>query len=424
MRPENRYLEAAPKVVLADRESTITIRPLSDHVRLQDGEEFEVTYVPTDGPNGSEKLRVKVAEGALRITRRFAGEQEHVLVAEQIGGQDRRLRGDFRVYSLREDLFSRLPYKGDVHMHSRYSDGVESPAYVAAACRRIGLDFMALTDHGQYAPSLEAQRAFESVAVDLRIYPGEEVHPPGNPTHIVNFGGRFSVNELFADSSYMQGVEAIAARLPELPAGVDGKQYASSVWVFDRIRDAGGLGIFCHPDWFADHRYQLPQPLAAYTLEQQPFDAYELVGGYARVEAFSNNRQLARYADARARGRRLPIVGVSDAHGCETGELFGWYYTVVFSPSLDLPDLIGSIKDEWSVAVEALPGEVVRAYGPLRLIGYTHFLLREVFPQHDLLCAQEGQFMLDHAAGKPGAAESLQLRKGSVAQLYEGYWGR
>ena len=54
-------------------------------------------------------------------------------------------------------------------MHSHYSDGQESPAYVAAACRREGLDFMALTDHGQYKPSLEAQQAFENVRLILKF---------------------------------------------------------------------------------------------------------------------------------------------------------------------------------------------------------------------------------------------------------------
>lgn len=421
MKPENRYLTAIPKLLPADRESTVTIRPLYDHVRFQDGDEFEVTCVATDGSDDVERLRVRASEGVLRITHRFAGEQEHALVVERVVGEDRRLQGDYRVYSLREDLLSRLPYKGDLHMHSYYSDGVESPAYVAAACRRIGLDFMALTDHRQYSPSLEAQQVFEDAAVELRIFPGEEVHPPDNPTHIVNFGGRFSINDLFAGSSYLQEVEAIAAELPKLPAGVDRTQYASAVWTFGKIREAGGLGVLCHPDWFSDYRYRLPQPLAAYILEQQPFDAYELLGGYSRAEAFSNNRQVARYVDARSRGHRLPIVGASDAHGCETGSLFGWYYTVVFSPSLELADLIGSIKGEWSVAVEALPGEVVRVYGPLRLVRYTLFLLREVFPQHDLLCAEEGQLMLDYIAGRPGAEQALQLRQGRVAQLYREY---
>mgnify|MGYP003319764264 FL=1 len=70
--------------------------------------------------------------------------------------------------------------------------------------RKIGLDFMALTDHRKNEPSLPAIRAYDGVPIDLRIYPGEEVHPPNNPVHMVNFAGSFSVNELFEDKEKYQ----------------------------------------------------------------------------------------------------------------------------------------------------------------------------------------------------------------------------
>ena len=88
----------------------------------------------------------------------------------------------------------------------------------------------------------------------------------------------------------------------------------------------------------------------------------------------SNTLQVARYYEERAKSNEIPIVGVSDAHGCETGSLFGWYYTIVFSPTLEHADLVTSIKDLFSVAVEAIPGESVRAYGPFRLVKYALFL--------------------------------------------------
>jgi len=216
MRPESLYFEIAPKVIPADREAVVTIRPRFGLRRFDARADYEVTHFPVEalaGERGSaarEKLTLRPKGDALRIALRFPDEQEHVLLVERADGETRRLIGDFRVYSLRDDLFACRPYKGDLHLHSHHSDGVESPGYVAAACRRIGLDFMALTDHSQYQPSLEAQQAFAGVEMDLRIFPGEEVHPPGNPVHLVNFGGRFSVNELFADEqSYRAAVKAV-----------------------------------------------------------------------------------------------------------------------------------------------------------------------------------------------------------------------
>ena len=134
-------------------------------------------------------------------------------------------------------------------------------------------------------------------------------------------------------------------------------------------------------------------------LERQPWDALEIIGGYHLFEVESNWLQVARYHEERGKGKRIPIVGVSDAHGCERGELFGWYYTMVFAPTTDLPDLVQSIRDLYSVAVEALPGQDARAHGPFRLTLYAQFLLREILPLHDGLCLEEGRLMLAHAAG-------------------------
>jgi hypothetical protein len=430
MRNENRYFDVFPKVVRAGCETTIAIRPLFDHCRFSEGGTYQVTLYPMEesakaaGP-GDSPLRLKPVNGALYVPYTFGDEQEHVLHVEEVSGGNWAHVAEFRVYALAEDLFDRRPYKGDLHMHSHYSDGIESPAYVAGACRRIGLDFMAVTDHRQYAPSLEAIRAFEGVETDLRMYAGEEVHPPDNPLHVVNFGGRFSLNERFREDgeAYCAEVEAIEKTLTDLPPGAERRAYASCVWCFEKIREGGGLGLWCHPYWLSNNRYHVPETLIAYFFDRQPFDALELIAGYHRFEIESNTLQVARYHQERARGRQVPIVGVSDAHGCERGELFGWFYTIVFALSPDLPDLIRGVKDLYSVAVEALPGETPRAFGPFRLAKYAHFLLRQVFPQHDELCVEEGRLMLAHAAGDARAADALRACRGRTAALYDRLWG-
>ena len=421
MNDEQCSLEVCPKVVRADRESAITVRLPEDACACE--VEVHPTNWPADVDSSAPRLRICPDNGVLHLSHVFEDEQEHVLVVERVSGLERVLLGEVRVYSLKDDLFERWPYKGDLHLHSDQSDGKEPPAHVAAACRRIGFDFMALTDHRLYAPSLDAIKAFEEVEIDLHMYPGEEVHPPGSPVHIVNFGGRFSLHEQFEDeATYRSEVKAIEDVAGKLPAGVDGYQYASSLWCFDKIREAGGLAIFCHPYWFTSNRYYMPEALTTHLLKEQPYDALEVIGGYFRHQVESNALQVARYYEERAQGRDIPIVGVSDAHGCERGELFGWYYTIVFAPSLSLPDLIESIKGLHSVAVEALPGETPRIHGPFRLVKYAHFLLRETFPQHDELCAEEGELMMRHLAGDADAAEALRDRSGRVRALYERMW--
>ena len=178
MKPEIRYFDVAPKVVPADQKSVIEIRPLFGHCRFKPDADYQVTYYPTEEfaqrnrwpDERTQTLRTE--EGVLRIPQYFEDEQEHVLVVEETYRETSKEIGQFRVYSVQDDLFGRRPYKGDMHMHSNYSDGRESPGYVAGACRQIGLDFMALTDHGQYPPSVESQRVFEGVQIDLCIFRG------------------------------------------------------------------------------------------------------------------------------------------------------------------------------------------------------------------------------------------------------------
>ncbi len=429
-------LDVYPRVVRAGQSTILTIQSHYDHCRLDDGP-YSAALFPIEGLPTQTHWRLPIElepapiEGGLSINVPFETEQEYALVLTGHRTQEIELR----FYALDADLFNLRPFKGDTHLHSTRSDGRESPAYVAASARRIGLDFMAVTDHWQYPPSLEAIAAFKEAPIDLRVYPGEEVHPPslpvrgagreiGSAVHMINFGGRFSVNALMRDTegSYPREMRAIARGITDVPSGLDPEPYAACVWAFDKIREAGGLGIFCHPYWFVRHRYDVPIDLTDMIFERQPYDAFELIGGYPPSEFTSNHLQVIRYYEEQAKGHRIPVVGASDAHGCETGELFGWYYTLAFAPSPDLADLIAGIKGLKSVAVEALPGLPPRAYGPLRLVKYAQFLLREVLPEHDRLCQAEGDAMLAYLADEPDARSQLAALQGQVAAYFDHTW--
>lgn len=433
LRPENRYFDVVPRVVRADQETTVEIVPKFAHVQFRDDCKYELTYVPTgqravrSGWANEKNEPVTPADGKLLVTRYFEGEQEHVIFIEEIKPDNkRRTMGEFRVYSLEDDLFALRPYKGDFHMHSNNSDGVETPEYVAGACRRAGLDFMALTDHRNWPPSVQAAAFYENLPVDLRIYPGEEIHPPGSPVHHLAFGANASITDLWKDeAAWRAEVQEFQKTLGDIPEGVDPFTYATSVWTFNKIREHGGLGMLCHPYWFTNRRFGVPAALLDHLFETQPFDVLELVSGFGSksLDAMDvNGYQIARYNEERAKGKKIPVAGISDTHGVEHMETFGRYYTVCFAPSSELKDLQEAIMDLRSVAVEAIAGERPRPYGPFRLVSFTHFLLREVFPQHDELCFEEGRLMIAHSAGEAKAVESLKLLQGQTAALYDQYW--
>jgi hypothetical protein len=393
--------EVAPCIVRSGTTADIEIRPPAGSDGFASDRSYAVTYTPMQdrgsfsafGPRHAPAFRV--IDGTLRISQRFEGEQEHGLLVEELRASGRVPVVDARVYSVDADLFARRPLKGDLHIHSSRSDGREL-----------------------YKPSLEAREAFAGVPIDLAIFPGEEVHPPDNPIHIVNFGGATSITAQFDEPGWRAKVEQIARTLVGLPPKLDPWQYASALWTFQAIRSCGGLGIFCHPFWIDQRRYHIPGSLADHVFAEQPYDAYEVVGGYHRHEAESNALQVARYHEERVRGKRIPVVGVSDAHGCERGELFGWYFTVVFAFSPALGDLIGAIRDLWSVGVEALPGAPVHVHGPMRLAAYAHFLLREYFPGHDELCREEGEAMRAFLEGDGAAPARLAALQGRASDRH------
>lgn len=63
-------------------------------------------------------------------------------------------------------------YRGDLHVHSVYSDGRLKPAELAAAARAAGLDFIATTDHNTTAAHWVWR---EAAGDDLLVILGEEV---------------------------------------------------------------------------------------------------------------------------------------------------------------------------------------------------------------------------------------------------------
>lgn len=435
VRPDNRYFAVNARIVPADAVSTLEITPLFDHCRFRDDAAYEMVYTALDKVLAPESLKTKEPlpvipeNGKLTLPVYFAGEQEHIFRIEEIRLDKRRVLGEFHVYSLADDLRALRPFKGDFHMHSHHSDGVESPAYVAGACRRAGFDFMALTDHRKYAPSIEAAEFYAPLNVDLRIYPGEEVHSPDNPVHVVSFGANAGIAELYmnsAEAACRAEVAEIQKNLPALPKGVDPFHYASCVWVTKKIHERGGLAMFCHPYWLEGRAHNVAEALVEQVLGSDLFDMFELVSGNAStgIRTYDENAlQAARYAQMLADGKKMPVCGISDAHGCEASETFGRYFTVCFAPDAELASLQAAIKSFRCVAVEIMRGDRPLAHGDYRLVKFTMFLLREIIPQHDELCLEEGALMLRHAAGDATAAARLDLCRGQAKRLYDQYWG-
>jgi predicted metal-dependent phosphoesterase TrpH len=313
---------------------------------------------------------------------------------------------------------------GDMHVHSRRSDGKEAPDIVAANYRKAGFDFFALTDHELYEPSLEAINAYKDAPIDFKLFPGEEVHPPENRTHYIHFGGKYSINGLIRSDpdKYRAEVKQLAETL-DPGEGIDRKEYASAAWVSREIHKAGGLAVMVHPHWVDDNSYHIGEKMAVCMLKSKLFDAFEVIGGQTLLE---NQPQVSLWQDMRAEGCFVPPMGNSDSHGTVNGEWFEIAKTVVLAESCEYDALKEAIIAGCSVALEEYKGEdFPHLYGLHRYVSFVQFLLEDYFPIHDELCVEEGRLMKEYVTGDAASASSvLKGLQGRCAALQKKYWGK
>lgn len=420
-----------PRILRADNKTkTVTIHPEQEHIAKVLDKDFVIkvtrtgcviTNTVTETMQAAPEtpyVRKDNGDIVFEMTAEIEGEYS-IMLFEKLsdGSADSRKWMTFQVYALEDDLFEKNPYKGDFHMHSFCSDGYESPAYVAASCRMHGMDFMALTDHKQYAPSLTAMKAMQDFGTDMLVLPGEEVHLPQNPAHIVNFGGNQSVNDyVYSDEErFRKEIAEYIKKLPDYGNEHTNYEVAVSNWTFDKIKEYGGISLFSHPYWRPEAHNYVGEDVVDAIYELANFDAVEVFGGFPRTDVELNMLSMTRFYAEIAKGKTFAPVGVSDAHGSDEN-LAGWYFTIAFAPELDFADISEAIKNSMCVAVHHLPGEKPIVAGSFRLVKYAYFLLREFYPRHDELCRVEGEIMRRALAGiEPDAVKDIAARKGNAA---------
>lgn len=293
------------------------------------------------------------------------------------------------IYALEDDLFGKNAYKGDNHMHTRFSDGKDSPEYMAAAACTNGYDYCVITDHKVFEPSLIAKEFFEKTGVDFLVIPGEEVHSPDNPVHLINMGGKESVNDWwrYHEEEYRAAVEEELKTITEPMTAKDRYAAAASQVMFDRIRSVDGVSIFCHPNWIEGVVFHQHEDITDYLFQHKRFDALELIAGGAYE--IGTQMQLAYYQDL----NKMPVLGNSDSHGCFGGGLEPGNYTIVFADSLEEEAIKNAIRQGCCVACDAN-----KFYGDYRLVKYAYFLQKNYFPKHRSQRSQVGAWMLRMAS--------------------------
>lgn len=451
-----------PKVLVANKKAEINIVNSGYRQIFIPGKEYTLTITGYTG--GNPRYYPETADctdinavcnerGGFTFSHTFTKEQEYRI---RVRGADRRGREEaaiLSVYCVEGDLVGRYPFMGDLHLHSCFSDGRQTPETVAAIYRSVGYDFLTVTDHHRYYPSLRAVEFFKDVPTELTIVPGEEVQLPDvcerDPNaHIINFGGEYSINSLIEDVQVSEvGTDkkyrSLGGECPDVmkmpvfedmirkraeklsvPEGINKIQAAVYTWIYDEIRKANGLGVFVHPTWITGDTFHVPDALNDYFVENKIFDAFEVLGGEVYYE--QNGYQTVRYYEDKAKGYHYPVVGSTDSHCCyEYNDKAYICSTIVFSKENERTALIDSIKNFYSVAVDTISDEF-RLVGDMRFVRYGCFLLKNYFPFHNELCFEEGRLMAQYANGtdseKEEAYKTLEFINGRVARLRKKYF--
>lgn len=449
-----KYFDIYPKVVREGVPTTITIRPTNRAAAFK-AEAYFVAMIPTAWQTVNfsrnwelvDQVKAVPKDGSLTFTYHFPHQQEYnlwIFAADEKGGDKKanifeaRTFAELRVYALEEDLYRCRPLVGDMHLHSNGSDGLEDSHFVAAQYRKAGYDFISLSDHHTMEPSLQLIRDYEGLEMGLSLFPAEEVHGKDNNIHVLNFGGKYSVNRIFKDDPdrYLREVTALQKEWePKLPQDVNSFCFCSCLWESNEIRKAGGLAVLAHPM----RRWPLQYanvPMMTALLEHNVFDAMDIGDGSLQTAM----RQIARWNDARAKGCKIAVTGIDDCHSTVANCDFTAAKTIVLAEDATCESIIAAIKEGCNAVVHqvqitlqdriSFPScgssgrEQPHVYGTYAMVDYVQFLLEEYFPLHDELAAAEGQRLHDYNNGDPTAADDIARLSRRARALEDKYFGR
>ncbi len=193
--------------------------------------------------------------------------------------------------------------KGDIHMHSRGSDGNLTTGELAFLAEKEGLDYIFITDHNNYAHNYEL-RSTEHVT----LIPGVEW------TNYRGHAGMLGLKRPFQD--FMANSQEKAKE------------------ILAKARDAGALVVLNHP-FCLDCGWR-------WGMDFMEYDLVEVWNGGLSIE---RNHKCLEWWDLQLKaGRKIPVTGGSDFHIIREGSMPGLPCTCVYAMSNSADDILDALK--------------------------------------------------------------------------------
>jgi DNA polymerase (family X) len=201
-------------------------------------------------------------------------------------------------------LLSELHIRGDLHMHSTWSDGRNSIADMVSAAKQIGYEYVAITDHSQHAwssrqlsPDDIPRQREEIEALRARVHSIEILH--GIEVDIMPVGG------LDFDDEVLAGFDLVLASLHD-PAGQDDAQLTER---YLRAIRHPLVNVITHP------ANRSPAHTSGYNVDfDQLFAAAALTGTAMEIDGAPGHLDMDGALARRAAEAGVTIVVDSDCH--------------------------------------------------------------------------------------------------------------
>ncbi len=307
------------------------------------------------------------------------------------------------LYCLNKKMMHLKPLKGDLHMHSIYSDGRATPFAMVMASLDAGMDFVSVTDHDSYEGSLEAIFKVKQNNIDILVLAGEEVSVGGKKDmsisqgngHILSINANKSIEDQRKDiSKYERELETIvqALKKEDIDTSINLSHYAKNIWVIDKIKEAKGISILAHPNWiYKDGKYHLHQAFYKEMLKSSHLDGVE-VFGEEKIKEHNNMTHLTALQTKNKHKYLTPFAN-SDAH--DSDHEIGERFTIVFAKDKSASSLIKAMKDGLSCAIFQRENYEHQYIGKDALAQYAYFLIKEYYPRQSSLKSRLAKLYID-----------------------------
>jgi len=335
------------------------------------------------------------------------------------------------LYCLDENMIQLRPLKGDLHMHSTYSDGRTSPFALVLASLEAGMDFLSITDHDNYEGSQNAIEKVKKNNIDILLLAGEEVSVGGKKDmsvsqgngHILSINANKSIENQRKDSKkYEKELEEIVKLLKKekIDKSIDSSHYAKNIWVINKIKEAKGISILAHPNWvYRDGKYHLHQAFYKEMLRSSHLDGVE-VFGEEKIKEHNNMTHLTALQTKNKHKYLAPFAN-SDAH--DSDHEIGDRFTIIFVKEKSTKGVMTAMKEGLSCAIFKRENYEHQFIGKDALAQYVYFLIKEYYPKHSSLKSRLAKLYIDQLINAESFENKISMVKKKLEDHTNSFYG-